>query len=451
MDAAAAAPPAPDTSTLNAGQRAALARALAGENVFLTGPAGTGKSYVLRCIIASLEARFPGAVAITAPTGIAASHISGTTIHAWGGIGLGKGSAEALATKVAASTSACARWRAARVLVVDEVSMLDATLFGALGLIGRTVRASARPFGGLQVVLCGDFFQLPPVSLAWSGFAFQAPAWAGAGMATLALTTVVRQAGDGAFTALLNEVREGRCTPATTAALARCHVDAKPRPTDGIAPTRLYCTNKDVDAENAAHLAALPGAGEFFAAGAAWKRPPEGAAAASAFADAMEKKAPGLLRLKVGAQVLLTRNWPEKGLVNGSRGVVTGFASAHAGSGGSLAYGVPQGAYAAALVRFDNGVQHAIVPASFFLATREAVGARLQLPLKLAWALTVHKSQGMTLSRAELQLGDAFAAGQAYVALSRVVSLGGLWLSGGAITQAVVKAHPAVVEFYGRG
>jgi ATP-dependent DNA helicase PIF1 len=162
----------------------------------------------------------------------------------------------------------------------------------------------------------------------------------------------------------------------------------------------------------------------------------------------MEKKAPAALTLKVGAQVLLTRNWAEKGLVNGSRGVVVGFATAHVGGGSSssLAYGVPQGAHAAAVVRFDTGALLTIPPASFFLASKHAVGSRLQLPLKLAWALTVHKSQGMTLSRAELQLGDAFAPGQAYVALSRVRSLDGLYLLN--FNASKIRANPKVIAFY---
>ena len=153
---------------------------------------------------------------------------------------------------------------------------------------------------------------------------------------------MVRQAGDASFTALLNEVRIGACSAATTAALARCHVSAKPLPSDGIAPTRLYCTNKDVDSENAAHLGALPGAAQVFAAGMAWKRPPSGASAGADFAAGMEKKAAQELRLKVGAQVLLTRNWPEKGLVNGSRGVVVGFGSSAAGGGGAWAMACPR-------------------------------------------------------------------------------------------------------------
>jgi ATP-dependent DNA helicase PIF1 len=154
---------------------------LGGQNAFLTGAAGVGKSYLLRYVIQELERRYPGGVAVTAPTGIAASHVQGTTIHSWSGIGLGKGSAQMLLQKVQGNSAACDRWRKARALVVDEISMLDSGLLDALDFIGRNVRtASHLPFGGLQLLFCGDFLQLPPVSLGQYGasFAFASRAWA---------------------------------------------------------------------------------------------------------------------------------------------------------------------------------------------------------------------------------------------------------------------------------
>ena len=178
-------------------------------------------------------------VPVTAPTGIAASHIGGQTIHSWAGIGLGKGDLEKLLAKVTSNHTAVDRWCRAKALVIDEVSMLDGHLFKMLEAIGRAVRGSSLPFGGIQLVFCGDFFQLPPVSLAWAGFAFQTPAWASCNVTTHVLTEIVRQQGDQPFIGLLNEVRVGLCSPATTQALAACHVNVKPRPTDGILPTRL--------------------------------------------------------------------------------------------------------------------------------------------------------------------------------------------------------------------
>ena len=136
--------------------------------------------------------------------------------------------------------------------------------------------------------------------------------------------------------------------------------------------------------------------------------------------------------------------------VNGSRGVVTGFRREHVSEGSGLSYGVAPGEFTVPVVRFDSGVLAAVRPATTFQAMSGGAVVRTQVPLKLAWALTVHKSQGMTLSRCELQLEDAFAPGQVYVALSRVTSLAGLWLVGGAITQACVSAHPAVLSFYRR-
>ena len=477
-----AAPPAPPplpriaSSALNPEQHGAAQRVLGGQNVFLTGAAGVGKSYLLRYIIQEFESTWAGArqVPVTAPTGIAASHVQGVTIHSWAGIGLGKGSPSTLCDKVLGNAAALDRWRRAKCLVLDEVSMLDSGVFDALDRIGRNARADfARPFGGLQLVLCGDFFQLPPVSLGsfGLGFAFESLAWRNAAVQTIELKTIVRQSGDTAFINLLTPVRIGLCSAETTAALAACHVDRKPPPRDGILPTKLYCSaatqgsnprlagpgqvccsrvcasswteNANVDVENSAHLAKLPGAPVSFPASDTFKGE-YSSDTRSKLLDLVEKKAVGDLQLKVGAQCLLTKNMPELKLVNGSRGVVTGFEERQCTSG----YGVPDGRYLCPLVTFDSGQCLAVQPSSFFQAGQGGAVVRIALPLKLAWALTVHKSQGMSLTRAELMLSDAFAYGQCYVALSRVTSLEGLWIRGGRITQQVVLAHPSVLAFY---
>jgi len=147
----------------------------------------------------------------------------------------------------------------------------------------------------------------------------------------------------------------------------------------------------------------------------------------------MDKKMPMVLQLKIGAQVMLLKNTPEWGLVNGSRGIVVGF---------------DQNKSNLPMVLFSNGATHTIEPFEVFQASAGGAMTRRQIPLKLAWCLTVHKSQGMTLDRLELQLDDAFDYGQAYVALSRVTSLAGLWIKGTAITQKSVKAHPDVIGFH---
>jgi len=258
----------------------------------------------------------------------------------------------------------------------------------------------------------------------------------------LVLRTIVRQQGDDAFIRLLMPVRSGVCTEETTAKLGACHVSVKPPPTDGIPPTKLYCRNRDVDAENLSHLSLLPGAAVELPAIDELRGDPA-ADARTRLLEAIEKKAAGVLSLKVGAQVILTKNMPEHRLVNGSRGVVRGFVSQQCEG-----YGVRPGTYNCPAVRFDSGVELTISPISVFQGGPGGAIVRVQAPLKLAWALTVHKSQGMSLSRAELMLEDAFDFGQVYVALSRVTSLSGLWVRGGQITQRVVKAHPAVAAFY---
>ena len=449
-------------STLNSDQQSAAQYIFAGGNAFLTGAAGVGKSYLLNYLIQGLRDKHGGgemtmgggrytksssdpAVVVAAATGIAATHINGVTIHSWSGVRLGAGGPRTLVPRVLQNEAACQRWRKARVLVLDEVSMIDGELFNALDAIGREVRkCHSKPFGGIQLVLSGDFFQLPPVSLNKCGFAFESPAWRNAAVKMVELRTVVRQSGDQTFINLLNQIRVGQCPVEITNVLEACHVSRKALPTDGIVPTKLYCTNKNVDEENDRKLALLPGKEVLFTATDDYKGN-YNQSVRNTLSQALDKKMPSEIRLKVGAQVILTRNMPERRLVNGSRGVVKGFCS-ESQKGDMSASQKNEKLFP--VVVFSNGVKMMVSEESQFQGGASGAMTRLQLPLKLAWSLTVHKSQGMTIERAELQLDDAFDFGQVYVALSRITSLDGLWVRGGRVTQSVVKAHPKVKTFY---
>eukprot|EP00597_Dinobryon_sp_UTEXLB2267_P011027 CAMPEP_0170103194 /NCGR_PEP_ID=MMETSP0020_2-20130122/3341_1 /TAXON_ID=98059 /ORGANISM="Dinobryon sp., Strain UTEXLB2267" /LENGTH=303 /DNA_ID=CAMNT_0010326699 /DNA_START=252 /DNA_END=1161 /DNA_ORIENTATION=+ len=303
--------------------------------------------------------------------------------------------------------------------------MVDSQLFDKLDFIARGCRESQQnlPFGGIKLVLSGDFFQLPPVGLGTYGmkFPFDSVAWAAANITTLYLTQIVRQQ-DIFFMNLLNEVRVGICSPQTTAVLALLH-------------------NANVDEENLMQLAALPGQQQDFSGIDMWQSEPSDADQRKQVLSMMEKKCPAVLPLKVGAQVMLS--------------VVVSFVEEKVDSvtvlDSTKTLILPTDkTYIFPVVQFDNDrtmkMKHQAVWASG--QGRNGSLIRIQFPLKLAWALTVHKSQGMTLSRVEVQLGNAFDFGQVYVALSRVVSLAGLYVQGTGITQSIVKAHPDVLRFY---
>ena len=435
-----------DPSTLNADQKAASDYIFSGGNAFLTGAAGVGKSYLLNYLIQGLRQKYSHGettedptVVVAAETGIAATHINGVTIHSWAGVQLGVGGAAKLVPRVMNNHTACQRWRKARVLILDEVSMIDGMLFDALDAIGKEVRGCfTKPFGGIQLILSGDFFQLPPVSLARSGFAFETNAWKNASIRLVELRTVVRQSGDYKFINLLNRVRVGLCPKDISDVLDECHVSRKALPMeDGILPTKLYCTNRNVDVENDSKLRELPGVTTSFTSYDDYKGN-YGNDVKKQISLMMDKKCPSVIHLKVGAQVILTRNMPDFNLVNGSRGIVVSFDEDT----------IIDNSNPYPIVHFTNGVQMKVREETVFQGGASGAMTRRQLPLKLAWSLTVHKSQGMTIERAELQLDDAFDYGQVYVALSRITSLDGLWVRGGRITQSVVKAHPKVALFY---
>ncbi|XP_076982767.1 ATP-dependent DNA helicase PIF1 [Tamandua tetradactyla] len=411
----------PSTKPQLSEEQAAVLRAvLKGQSIFFTGSAGTGKSYLLKRILGSLP---PTGTVATASTGVAACHIGGTTLHAFAGIGSGQAP---LAQCVALAQRPGVRqgWLNCQRLIIDEISMVEADLFDKLEAVARAVRQQNKPFGGIQLIICGDFLQLPPVTKGSQSpqFCFQAKSWKRCVPVTLELTEVWRQV-DQTFISLLQAVRLGRCSDEVTRQLRATAVHRVGR--DGIVATRLCTHQDDVALTNQRRLRELPGEVHSFEA---VDSDPDQARTLDAQCPASRQ-----LQLKLGAQVMLVKNLAvSRGLVNGARGVVVGFAAE--------GRGLPQ-------VRFLCGVTE-IIRADRW--TVQVSGGQLlsrqQLPLQLAWAISIHKSQGMSLDCVEISLGRVFASGQAYVALSRARSLQGLRVLD--FDPVVVRCDPRVLHFY---
>lgn len=431
-----------------------------GKSLFYTGSAGTGKSVLLREIIKSLQKRYcksPDAVAITASTGIAACNIGGVTIHSFSGIGIGEGSAEDLSVKVRKNRKATSRWIRTKVLIIDEVSMLDGDLFDKLAKLGSIIRKSSVPFGGIQVVVTGDFFQLPPVSKGSSAavkFAFEAQCWSQTIQRTFNLTKVFRQK-DEEFVNMLNDMRFGKLSSLSIdrfKSLSRA-IDYR----DGIGPTELFPRREDVDRSNQSRMASLTAEEKQYTAtdGGSLKDPNQREKILSNF------MAPKRLVLRVGAQVMLIKNMDET-LVNGSMGKVVRFVQPQFYRTEFDEVNPNEKPKSEKKKPTTNDMFCPVV--EFILpnrTTRQALiepetwrveqpdgdvqVSRIQLPLILAWAMSIHKSQGQTLERVKVDLARVFEKGQAYVALSRATSLDGLQVLNFNATK--VQAHPKVVEW----
>ncbi len=425
---------------LNSDQQAALEAVQRGENIFLTGPAGSGKSTLVTAIVQWAQ-RAGKVCDVTAMTGCAALLLGNKakTLHSWAGIGLGRGTAEQLATDILKSPYAKRRWKRAHILVIDEISMMSPDLFEKLSQVGKRVRGGTVPWGGLQLIVCGDFFQLPPVNKEVSAlgkFAFDAPAWKAANLQPVVLTRIERQT-DAAFQTLLNEARVGTLSPQSIATIkSRQGLNWKEQ---RIRPTLLFSRNADVDSINDANLAALGKALHTFDAKTVVE-PKEDPTVEVPTGDYLAKLVQRMdadssyvphLELCEGCQVMLVYNMDlEKGLVNGSRGVVVGFREGD---------GVP-------VVQFLHGDPVAMVH-NEWVSNDCAILKRSQIPLRVAYAVTIHKSQGATLDCALVDIGSStFECGQAYVALSRVRDLESLYVHN--FNPARIMADPKVVEFY---
>ena len=435
-----------ELTDLNEGQRAAFDAVVAGKSVFITGPGGTGKSFLLQTLHEKYPIYTGKKLAITALTGCAAVLIGpfAKTLHSWAGIGLGRGDMDLLAQTIAKDKRKGPRWRKTHCLVIDEVSMMTPSLVELLDKVGKLARKCDKPFGGLQVVFVGDFYQLPPVSREVTAFAFESPLWLTIVQQTYFLTDIMRQK-DPVFQKILNEARVGDLSQESYEILeGRKTMEWKQRE---IKPTLLFTRNADVNTINETQLKKLPGEERVFEP---TTEVPAGMGAdvAQMLTEKLDKDAPyeTKLRLKEGAQVMLLRQIfqeqpdekdrgkivksPIHGLVNGSRGIVKEFA----------ADGNP-------VVKFMNGRTILVRPETWAADEEEDSLKRSQIPLRLAYALTIHKAQGASLDSVIIDVGtNTFESGQAYVALSRVRSLDSLFIY--EISKAAFRAHSVVKKFY---
>src|SRR3989339_1550550 len=400
-------------------QETALTICKTGANVFLTGEPGSGKTHTVNRYVEYLRSHGIEP-AITASTGIAATHIGGMTIHSWSGIGIKNKLSPQELNRIVKKSYLEKRIRKTKVLIIDEISMLAADTLLMVDLVCRKVKESHKPFGGLQVILVGDFFQLPPISHEGgeSRFAFESEAWTTLGPVICYISEQHRQ-DDKEFLSVLNAMRSGEFEEKHF-----CHIQSRMRqqPDNSLGITKLFSHNLDVDRINSAELDKILSK-EFN-----FQMESDGP---SKLVETLKKGciSPETLSLQLGAVVMFTKNNPKAGFVNGTLGRVVGF---------DKKSGYP-------MVRAKSGRDIIAEPMDWSIEEHGvALATVTQIPLRLAWAITIHKSQGMSLDAAIMDLSAVFEYGQGYVALSRVRRLSGLHLLG--CNDHALLVHPDIIE-----
>jgi len=411
----------------------ALALLKTGASIFLTGQPGSGKTHTVQRYIKALQL-LGIEYAYTASTGIAATHGHGITIHAWSGIGVRETLDRRDLDALAANRRLAARIERTSVLVIDEISMLPARSLSLVDAVCRHIRGTSSPFGGLQIVLAGDFFQLPPVvrrdaerpmlslgdgsDVFGTEFAHASPAWRDLAPTVCYLSEQHRQS-DKPFLEVLAAIRSNACSRLHRERLASRLID-KDRLPEGC--TRLFTHNAAVDELNQRELTQLGGETHRFTMLARGPDP---------FVQALKRGclSPEIVALKQGAVVMFTKNDAAGRFVNGTLGIVEAFD--------------PDDGYP--MVRTRGGKRILAEPVTWKIDEAGKERASItQVPLRLAWAITVHKSQGMSLDEAVIDLSRAFEHGQGYVALSRLRELSGLHLLG--LNERALRVHPRAVE-----
>jgi len=399
------------------------------ENILLNAPAGTGKSFLLRLVSEKIKNKTQKIFYCTGTTGVASINLNqkecdvwASTLHRWAGIGLGDAPIENLITKVKYNRQAFLRWKSCNILIVDEVSMLGGKLFEKLDKIGKAIRKSNKPFGGIQLLLSGDFLQLPPVKdippfekkELWESLNFK-----------FVVLDQPKRYDDLKYFEMLSRIRKNKQTKDDYKKIKRrmrsyeklCEIlEKNSDKTNVIKPTILMAKRVDVESKNISELKKLSGKPKCFFAQdnhIIFKKKFRTEEYEKKYTQLLDDCIPNKIYLKKGAQVMLKVNISvEEGLVNGSRGVVLEYAEN------------------IVKVRFVNGKTKFIEKHVWDVKDKKGIASREQFPLILAWCMTIHKSQGCTFDYAVVELGNnIFAEGQAYVAMSRIRNMKGLFVS----------------------
>ena len=401
-------------------QNIALDILKSGKNVFITGSAGTGKTYLLNLYTQYLKERriYP---TIVAPTGIAASHLGGQTIHSFFSLGIRDSIDEGYVDFLLDKKYLRTRFSKLKLLIIDEVSMISPEIFSSMDMILRGFKGIDAPFGGVQVIISGDFFQLPPVSKVPKDkrFAWQASAWKALELQTCYLEEKFRQ-DDDKLIQILDDIRSGEISKSSQTLLdSRMYKELEV----DVTPTRLYTHNLDVDRINLEELEKLEGQARRFS----YESKGTEKNIEKIFKSSLVLET---LALKKGAVVIFIKNNSEAGYVNGTTGKVLSF---------SPIDNMP-------IVRTSNGKKIKLEPEDWSIEndSGKVTATVTQVPLRLAWAITIHKSQGMTLDAAEIDLSKTFETGQGYVALSRIKNIEGLRLMG--LNPMALRVDPLILH-----
>ncbi len=416
-------------------QEYAFKKMLEGKNLFITGQAGVGKSFLLNSFIQHYRENLEEEkkmIYVTSLTGISALIVGGQTIHRYCGIGTGEKSIDELIKNIMRNPKAKQRYFNTRVLIIDEISMMSPDLFDKIDLIFRKIRKIDKPFGGIQIILSGDLLQLPPVKA--DGFVFDAFNWDDCIDEVIYLNEVMRQSED-VFVNVLNKIRVGDVDEEVQRVLEeRKNIETTNE--YGLLPSRLFSKRQMVKRVNDDELKKLTDEGETvkvfkceyeFSKTVLEENKEFMKALMSEHTDIDDE-----ITLSTKCQVMLKVNMPELRLANGSRGVILGFG--------------PETGYP--IVRFKDGRFMEIAPHPWKMEDGKDIVIKSQIPLQLAFAISIHKSQGSTLEYVILDIGsDVFEYGQTYVALSRVKSLDGLFIRGN-VDYTKIRANPRVLAFY---